>query len=313
MPVRLPPLTERASRILFEGIVDYAGLYPPAALPMKAAVRNYAHYRGGGGAWLLGRFICPADALEHFSQQADPLLPRDAGAIPWRLAAIGSGDVAADMAAIAAFNERHRVCFDEVGAVVDAYEVRAKTVDDIARLDALIPRTIPTYIEVPVTVEAPALVAAIGRAGRRAKMRMGGVTADAFPTPEGVVAFLAACVAEDVQAKATAGLHHALRGSYRLTYEDGAPDGPMFGFVNVFLTAAHLAAGGSHAEALRLLDEHDPHTLELNDHSIAWRGAEGVHHFDRALLTRVREGVVSSFGSCSFTEPMGESRQLGFV
>ena len=30
---------------LLEGLVDYAGLFPPAALPMDAAMRNYATYR----------------------------------------------------------------------------------------------------------------------------------------------------------------------------------------------------------------------------------------------------------------------------
>lgn len=28
-------------------IIDYAGLFPPAALDMRAAVRNYAAYRPG--------------------------------------------------------------------------------------------------------------------------------------------------------------------------------------------------------------------------------------------------------------------------
>jgi len=313
MPVRLPPLTERAPRILFEGIVDYAGLYPPAALAMAAAVRNYAHYRGGGTAWLLGRFVCPADALELFSRKAEALLPRDAGAIPWRLALIGSGNVAADMQAIADFNERHRVCFDEVAAVVDAYEVRATTREQIAQLDAEIPRDMLTYIEVPLAADAPSLIAAVANAGRRVKLRMGGVTVDAFPDRAALVAALAACVTNDVPAKATAGLHHLLRGSYPVTDDVSAPTGDMFGFLNVFLSAALLATGGTTDDAVRLLNERDSSTFELNDHSIAWHDGDAVHHFDRALLQRVRESVLVSFGSCSFTEPVDESRRAGFV
>jgi hypothetical protein len=313
MPVRIPPLTERAPRILFEGIVDYAGLYPPTALPMAAAVRNYAHYRGGGAAWVLGRFVCPADALVLFSQHADALLPRDAGAIPWRLALIGSGDIAADMQAIAEFNERHRVCFDEVAALVDAYEVRASTREEIAQLDTDLPRDILAYIEVPIGPDAPALIAAVAGAGRRVKLRTGGVTADAFPDRAALVRALAACVAHDVPAKATAGLHHLLHGSYPVTPDAAALPGEMFGFLNVFLSAALLATGGTPAEAMRLLDEENVTAFELNDHSIAWRDGAVVHHFDRALLQRVRESVLVSFGSCSFTEPVDESRRAGFV
>lgn len=313
MPVRIPPLTERAPRILFEGIVDYAGLYPPAALAMASAVRNYAHYRGSGAAWVLGRFVCPADALELFSQKADALLPRDAGAIPWRLALVGSGNVAADMQAIADFNERHRVCFDEVAAVVDAYEVRATTREQIVQLDAEIPRDMLTYIEVPLAPHAAMLIDAISNTGRRVKLRTGGVTVDAFPDRAALVNALVACISYEVPAKATAGLHHLLHGSYPITYDAAAPSGSMFGFLNVFLGAALLANGGMIDTAMRLVVEQDATTFELNDHSIVWRDGNAVHHFDRALLQRVRESVLVSFGSCSFTEPVDESRRAGFV
>ena len=313
MPVRSPPITDRAARLFFEGIVDYAGLYPPASVSMLTAVRNYANYRGSGAAWLLGRFVCPANSLAIFSQQADVFLPRDAGAIPWRLTAVGSGDIVADLEAISAFNERHRVCFDEVGAIVDAYEVKATSVADIDRLDAAISPELTTYIEVPLTGDLDPLVAAIAHIGRRAKMRTGGVTPEAFPSGESVVRFLSACIALDVPAKATAGLHHPMCGAYRLTYEERPPVGQMFGFLNVFLASAHIAAGASHDDALLLLSEQNPGTLELNEHSIVWRGANGVRHFDRALLQRVRESVLVSFGSCSFTEPVDETRRLGFV
>ncbi len=313
MPVRSPLITDRAPRLLFDGIVDYAGLYPPASVSMATAVRNYAHYRGGGAAWLLGRFICPASSLSNFSQQAEALLPRDAGAIPWRLAAVGSGDVSADLTAIAEFNERHRVCFEDVGAVVDAYEVRAASVEEIERLDTVIPRDLVTYIEIPLSADPAPLVAAIARAGRRAKARMGGVTAEAFPSADVVVRFLAACIDADVPAKATAGLHHPLCGAFPLTYDEQAPVGPMFGFVNVFLATAHLAAGGSPAAAAQLLTEHDANALELNDHSIAWHSDGATHYFDRAQVQHVRERALVSFGSCSFSEPVDESRRLGFL
>jgi hypothetical protein len=50
-----------ALRILLEGLVDYAGLFPPAALPMELAVQNYARYRESDHAWMLGRFVVPGD------------------------------------------------------------------------------------------------------------------------------------------------------------------------------------------------------------------------------------------------------------
>lgn len=50
----------RSQKELLAGLIDYAGLFPPAELPMDEAVRNYARYREGEHAWMLGRFIVPA-------------------------------------------------------------------------------------------------------------------------------------------------------------------------------------------------------------------------------------------------------------
>jgi hypothetical protein len=47
-------------RVLMSGLIDYAGLFPPASLDMAAATRNYAEYREGEYAWMLGRFVVPA-------------------------------------------------------------------------------------------------------------------------------------------------------------------------------------------------------------------------------------------------------------
>lgn len=313
MPVRLPPITEHASRILLEGLVDYAGLFAPAALAMPNAVRNYAHYRAAGSGWMLGRFICPAQSLVLFSEKADPLLPRDAGAIPWRLSATGSPDLASDLSEIAAFNERHRVCFDECGAKVDTYEIKAASVGDIERIAAATPRDLQTYLEVPLDDDVEVLIAAIARVGTRAKVRMGGTTADLMPSPASVVRFFNACFAHGVTAKATAGLHHPLRGTYRLTYEPDAATGRMYGFLNVALAVAHLGSGGSEAVAIELLEEADAGRFEFSDLHVAWHGPERTLTFTRDVLQQMRERGLVSFGSCSFTEPVDESRALGWL
>lgn len=313
MPVRLPPLTDHASRILLEGFVDYAGLFAPAALAMPTAVRNYAHYRAAGSGWILGRFICPAQSLKLFSEQADPLLPRDAGAIPWRLAVTGSPDLASDLAEIAAFNERHRVCFEECGAKVDTYELKATSVDDVERIASATPRQLLTYIEVPLDGDVETLIAAIARVGTRAKVRMGGTTADMMPAPASVVRFFSACLAHGVTAKATAGLHHPLRGTYRLTYEPDAATGRMYGFLNLMLAVTHLSSGGSDAEAIQLLEEADAARFEVSDLHVAWHGPERTLTFTRDVLQHTREQSLVSFGSCSFTEPVDESRALGWL
>jgi hypothetical protein len=51
-------------RAAFEALIDYAGLFPPAQLPMSAAQCEYERARAGPFAWMLGRFIIPARMLE---------------------------------------------------------------------------------------------------------------------------------------------------------------------------------------------------------------------------------------------------------
>src|SRR5207253_891644 len=43
---------------------DYAGLFPPAKLPLEEAIRNYARYRTEPEAWMLGSFICPVSKID---------------------------------------------------------------------------------------------------------------------------------------------------------------------------------------------------------------------------------------------------------
>ena len=55
-----------ALRSLLTGLIDYAGLFPPAGLGMEAAVRNYDSYVRDEHAWMLGRFIVPAARLAEY-------------------------------------------------------------------------------------------------------------------------------------------------------------------------------------------------------------------------------------------------------
>lgn len=48
---------------LLRNIVDYAGLYAPASLPIDQVLANYRTYRSGPHAWLLNRLVLPVDQL----------------------------------------------------------------------------------------------------------------------------------------------------------------------------------------------------------------------------------------------------------
>ena len=45
----------RSLRALLDGLIDYAGLFPPARLDMQAAVANFARYRESARSHRAGR------------------------------------------------------------------------------------------------------------------------------------------------------------------------------------------------------------------------------------------------------------------
>jgi hypothetical protein len=57
-------MTTKSIHALLEHLIDYAGLFPPAALSMEEAVRNYARYRDDEFAWALGKFIVPKERVD---------------------------------------------------------------------------------------------------------------------------------------------------------------------------------------------------------------------------------------------------------
>src|SRR5688572_1275158 len=62
-----PPLL--SSRLMdavtaaFAGLIDYAGLFPPAGLSLDLVADQYGRYRTGRHAWMLGRLVVPSDRL----------------------------------------------------------------------------------------------------------------------------------------------------------------------------------------------------------------------------------------------------------
>ena len=295
-------------RTLLAHAIDYAGLFPPAQLDMPGAVAEYESYLASSDAWALGRFVVPAARLRELAAAAGdaPSNPLGSRHGERRLSVVLGADLAADVEHLRAF------CADVNGEGwwrgIDAVELRASTPEAIAQAMRVVPDSVERYVEIPISEDPTPLVRAIAGAGAYAKVRTGGTTTDAFPASDHVARFLATCLREAVPFKATAGLHHPLRGEYPLTYEPGSACGRMYGFLNVFLATAFLAAGLDEAEARVLLDESDPNAVTFNRTEAVWRS-------HRIPLDRLAESrrFLTSFGSCSFREPIDDLTALGLL
>jgi hypothetical protein len=290
---------------LVSGLVDYAGLFPPASLDLATAARNYGSYRTDEHWRLLGRFILPAVQLDEFHGAATKALPRRRTDEPWRLSVLAGQDVAADLARITSFNNAYAKS-PSGRAIVDAVEGKAATVAEIEALATVTPRTFELFVEIPIDPDPAPLLAALARRGARAKVRTGGVTPDAIPAAALLARFMAGAVRARVAFKATAGLHHPVRAMHPLTYEADSPRAVMHGFFNVFLAAAFLGTGATEAEAVEVLEEMDPVAFRFAPGGVRWRD----RHLTTTDLRTTRDQIARAFGSCSFREPVDDLRAL---
>jgi hypothetical protein len=214
-------------------------------------------------------------------------------------------DVAADAAKITEFNERHAAHANGRGFLIDTVEIKAKDKAQIEEVATLLPEMVQPFFELPIVNDPRALIDVVGRVGGRAKVRTGGTTVDAFPASADLLRFLVNCVASGVPFKATAGLHHPTRSAHQLTDVSNSATGMMFGFLNVFVTAALLQIGVPANEAADALEESNPSAFHFDDHHLRWR----LYAIDVPTLAQARR-VAISFGSCSFVEPITDLKAM---
>ena len=168
---------------------------------MEAAVENYARYKAGSNAWMLGRFIVPIARLAEFGEA----WVSAGGPVGWHLSGL-VGKPEEELPAVRAFN-----AIRGSKLKIDALEFKATSASEIASLKGKLPGDTLGYVEIPVTQDPAPLIAAIRTAGLRAKIRTGGLTAEMFPDAAKIARFLHGCSEAGVAFKATAGLHHPVR------------------------------------------------------------------------------------------------------
>ena len=316
-----------AARALLNGLIDYAGLFPPARLELDDAVRRYVAYRTQPTAWMLGRFILPTRHLNALDAQADMI---GAEPIPLSVLAGGGDDEGAfslalrsDLTAIAAFQNR-----PNPPGRVEALELRLppalQSTEAVYRevhallegLDRSPLTDVPVeavYLELPRDAkwrrhveEVARTLAQLNHGAVRVglKLRCGGLDAEAFPSLADIASFLLTCRNEGIPFKATAGLHHPIRH-----FNQGLQTS-MHGFVNVF--GAAILARLHELDALEtqaILAEEDETAFRFRNGTFSWRDYDATAE----QLTTVRDAFATSYGSCSFDEPRADLRALGLL
>ncbi|MDQ2857160.1 MAG: hypothetical protein M3R53_00730 [Candidatus Eremiobacteraeota bacterium] len=302
-----------AAAQLFAALFDDAGLFPPQEATMPDALRAHASHRSSPHAFLQGTFVVPARRLAELLTTA-----RDFSERLHLSVVVDYGDLdGAAPAARSALTNAPRSSID-----ANAFELRLPRADVPLRdleaacveLQALAsdPASSRIFLESArmnaSLGEAEALAATVTALRKSvpafvgAKLRTGGLTSDALPASETVARFVAAMRDRGVAWKATAGLHHPIRGVY------GGLE--MHGFLNVL-----VAALGAHVHALdaaalvEILDDTHADDFRLSSVELAWRGMA----FDTAAIGAMRGDALQSIGSCSLDEPVEGLRELGML
>ncbi|MFM1848820.1 MAG: hypothetical protein RL417_2294, partial [Pseudomonadota bacterium] len=109
----------------FSGLIDYAGLFPPAALGLSDAVKNYSDYQRSSERWILSRFI---GATPHILALTEELLSPFSVSSPLEVSLV-TKDPAADLPKVLAHGEALGGRF-----VVRALEVALPCVEDVAAI-----------------------------------------------------------------------------------------------------------------------------------------------------------------------------------
>ena len=304
---------------LLTGLVDFAGLFPPAAMDMASAVRAYARYRSGPHAGYLGAFVVPATRLNEFAGEVSGLGGVDAGRASWPVSVLAGDPADADIEGALGFE---RPAGPGPGFQVVSIEAKVQSAEAVGRISATVPESVGVAFEIPLTLareERRAILAAVKAAGRTAKLRTGGVTAEAIPPTSEVAGFIWDCARAGVAFKATAGLHHPVRAEQALTYAPDSPRAVMHGFVNVFLAAAAAwallydeaawSAVQPPAEVTGILEELDASAFAAEGNAMRWHDVV----IPASDIARARGALARSFGSCSFEEPMTDLQALGWL
>jgi hypothetical protein len=317
--IKNDPLNIESVRAFLENLIDYAGIFPPANLPLEDAITNYSTYIRENDSWIIGLFVIPSLSLEKLEQYVSLFDEQ----FPLTLSVLGrkSNDLdnymtnlVNDLKNVSSFRERHgkKVKVEVFEFPLLPIVPKLKELEEISTL--MLEYNLKPYCEFTIlldhknwnkllldTLDVVAEHNRINKQSVGMKLRTGGIKANMFPTPEQVATFITGCRDRKIYFKFTAGLHHPIR-MYRSEVNT-----KMHGFLNVFF--ASILAYNHHLDKTTVIDilsDEQPSNFSFYSKGLAWKEYRVTNNEIRILRTC----FLNSYGCCSFDEPRNELREL---
>jgi hypothetical protein len=277
------------SEIMLEGFIDYAGLYPPADLPMQTVVNNWSSFLQSEDNWMLARLIIPANRLDEFKKCAKDLLPSSEEEM-WQLSVllppVRSEKFETAVQTTIEFN------IESCGAVANVVEFKASTTEEIDAALSILHDDLYPFIELPIEEDPRGLIACLSGSIAGAKVRTGGVTPDLYPSSTMLARFIHSCAFAGQAFKATAGMHSPCQ------YKNESVGVLEYGFLSVLqATAAASIHDATVGEVENILNAVEP----------------DFSPFTEIQLEQVRAELFNSLGTCSFDDPRNDLRKMGLL
>jgi hypothetical protein len=313
-----PANPKPVAQAFFSGLIDYAGLFPPAALPLPNALENFNQYQHSPlENWILGQFILLPAHLDELLDKAELILPSFHKQIQLSLATKAPfTDFARFSPPLAQYKDALRVKSLEI--VIDQTVPVKEFVSSVIDLSATFHqggRTPSLFFEAPPSpnweettlhvLDEITTHLSSGFNGMGFKLRCGG-SRTLIPSPQRIAFVLRECARRSIPIKFTAGLHQPF---CHVSTSDPAVI-EWHGFCNLFF-ASLLAYREETAEQqlLKVLTQNGSTAPLFLDDTIEWLG----HSISAIEIAQLRSTRVTSFGSCSFTEPIEEARKLSWL
>ena len=326
--------TSATAKALLSGIVDYAGLFPPAKLSVKDAVSTFISHRKKEYSWMLGRFVVGSvkmrDVANEFVTQGFTEKVEFSMVSTYVDDKAGFLDgLTSQMNMIKQLEKEYQSQFKVPSFEVklpssltkkmpswaiyelmrEVTEVVLEQAPDLNQIffetdlstdwKNAIPNTLDGIFRNRQVIlqSAPHLVYGF-------KLRCGGVNPEDHPNIDLVAMALRFAKNAGIPLKFTAGLHHPFR------HYDSSMKIRKHGFVNIFTTGIlHSLHNLEDEEIQELIGEELSELFTFNQDTIAWKD----YAADLTQISEARKNTVLSFGSCSFDEPVEDLVALGIL
>ncbi|MBK8982829.1 MAG: hypothetical protein IPM38_11045 [Ignavibacteria bacterium] len=312
-----------------EGIIDYAGLFPPAELDLKTAFSNYMEYLSGDNSYILSGFICPVKLLPELEVICNEISEFK---FPVKISLILSGgkdeitfkeNLISDLKVrenfLTGINSFIRA--DNFEYKIPESFMTEENNERLLDLFGFISQNLKNGSDSKFTFFAETSLTGDWKKNIKTaadlieehnetfqdtgfKLRTGGVTAAAIPTAEQIAFAVRHCLNRNLEMKFTAGLHHPFR------HFDKNVNAKMHGFINIF-SAGIIAKRHniSDHEMIKLLEDENPDNFKFTESGFSWGGYE----IENEDIHFARQTFVKSYGSCSFDEPVDDLKKLNLI